>query len=60
MTFPLDRILEAEAAGRIGSVAETLYSFTGAAAQGRVKKAADEWAAILGRDQIDAVLLVPV
>ena len=60
VTFPLDRILEAEAAGRIGSVAETLYSFTGAAAQGRVKKAADEWAAILGRDQIDAVLLVPV
>jgi hypothetical protein len=60
VTFPRDRLVEAEAAGRIGSLAATLYSFTGAAAQGRVKRAADEWAATLHRDHVDAILLVPV
>lgn len=60
VVFPVDRLIEAAVGGRIGELAGTLYSFTGAAAQGRVKKAAREWAAILHRDQIDVLLLVPV
>ncbi len=60
VVFPRDRLLEAVAAGRIGKLADTLYSFTGAAAQGRVKKIARDWSARLHRDQIDVLLLVPV
>ena len=60
VAFPRDRLLEAADSGRIGAVAPTLYSFTGAAAQGRVKQLAPQWAQRLQADRIDALLLVPV
>jgi D-proline reductase (dithiol) PrdB len=60
VTFPRDRLVEAEERGRIGELAHTLYSFPGATAQGRVKRAAREWASQLVADEIDVVLLVPV
>ena len=47
--------------GVIGSLAETAYSFVGAAAQGRIKKeVGPAWARRLRDDDVDAVLLVPV
>jgi hypothetical protein len=58
--FPRDRLVEAEESGRIGALADTLYSFPGATAQGRVRKSAAEWAELLKRDRVDALLLVPV
>ncbi|MCH7670307.1 MAG: hypothetical protein IIC71_14065 [Acidobacteria bacterium] len=60
VAFPRDRLVEAEQSGRIGELADTLYSFPGATAQGRVKRAAKEWAEQLVRDKIDVMLLVPV
>jgi hypothetical protein len=61
VALPRDRLLDAAAAGRIGEVSDRLYSFTGATAQGRLRKqAAPEWVAQLQRDAVDAVLLVPV
>lgn len=60
VTFPRDRLVEAEQSGRIGELAGTLYSFPGATSQGRVKQAAKEWARLLEHDHVDAVLLVPV
>jgi hypothetical protein len=59
VSFPRDALLTV-AADRGASVAETLYSFTGAAAQGRVRKLAPEWAQQLHDDEIDVLLLVPV
>ena len=61
VALPRDRMLEAAADGRIGEVSARLYSFTGATAQGRLRKqAAPEWVSQLQRDAVDAVLLVPV
>jgi hypothetical protein len=61
VALPRDRLLDAAAAGRIGEVSGRLYSFTGAAAQGRLRRqAAPEWVSQLQRDAVDAVLLVPV
>lgn len=60
VAFPRDALVTAEDEGRIGDLAETLYSFPGAAAQGRVKKVAAEWADRLKHDKIDVLLLVPV
>ena len=61
VALPRDRLAEAAADGRIGEVSDRLYSFVGAAAQGRLRKqAAPEWVSQLQRDAVDAVLLVPV
>ncbi len=60
VSFPRDSLVRAAEQGRIGSVAETLYSFTGAAAQGRVKQLAPKWAATIADAGIDVLLLVPV
>ncbi len=60
VAFPRDRLLDAARSGRIGEVAPTLYSFTGATAQGRVRKVASQWAQQLLDDRIDVLLLVPV
>lgn len=61
IALPRDRLVEAAAAGRIGEVADRIYSFTGATAQGRLRKeAAPEWVARLRSDAVDVVLLVPV
>ena len=60
VSFPRDALVAAEEAGRIGHLANTLYSFPGATAQGRVKQVAPEWAEQIGKDSIDVLLLVPV
>jgi len=61
VALPRDRMLDAAAGGRIGEVSDRLYSFTGATAQGRLRKqAAPEWVSQLQRDAVDAVLLIPV
>lgn len=60
VAFPRDGLVAAEEAGRIGELAETLYSFPGATAQGRIKQLAPQWADQLTSDEIDVLLLVPV
>lgn len=60
VAFPRDLLAAASRAGRIGELAPTLYSFTGAAAQGRLKRLIPQWAQRLHDDEIDVLLLVPV
>ena len=58
--FPLDRLRELAAEGRIGSVAATHYSFMGAADPIAMEDGARAVAGHLQRDHVDAVLLSPV
>lgn len=58
--FPLDRLRELAAEGRIGSVAATHYSFMGAADPLAMEEGARTVAGELQRDRVDAVLLSPV
>ncbi len=58
--FPLDRLKELAADGVIGSVAAYHYSFMGAADPLAWQTAARNLAGLLGQDEVDAVLLVPV
>lgn len=60
VALPLVRLREMEQEGVIGELAPEAWSFVGAAAQGRVRQLAPEWAAKLHEDAVDAVLLVPV
>lgn len=62
LAFPLDRLHELAAAGRIGSVAPRHLSFMGSiTAPGRLlRETAPEAAGILLADRVDAALLVPV
>ncbi len=59
--FPLDRLKELVADGKIGALAETTYSFCGATAQTPLQKeSAPAWAGMMQQAQVDAVILVPV
>jgi len=60
VTFPIDRLREAEIDGRVGALAETYFSFPGATSQGRLRKALPEWVAQIQEQDIDLMLLVPV
>ncbi len=62
LAFPLDRLRELAAAGRIGSVAPRHLSFMGSitAPNRLLRRSAPEAAALLVADQVDIVLLVPV
>jgi len=62
LAFPLDRLRELAARGRIGSVAPRHLSYMGSiTAPGRlIRETAVEGAKILTEDQTDAALLVPV
>jgi len=60
ITFPIDRLREFEADGRIGELAGTLYSFPGVTAQGRLRKVLPEWIERMRGQGIDVLLLVPV
>jgi D-proline reductase (dithiol) PrdB len=60
VVFPLDRLNELAAAGRIGSVAATHYSFMGATDPVQMEDYAGEVAGRLKQDEVDAVLLSPV
>ena len=61
VTFPRDALLAAKAAGRIGDLADPLYSFPGAASQGRLRKnVLPNWVEMFHEAEIDVLLLVPV
>ncbi len=60
VTFPRDAVVAAAAEGRVGEVADTLYSFPGVAAQGRIKQLAEQWVERIKGQKIDVMLLVPV
>ncbi len=61
VTFPRDALLAARGAGRIAEVADPMYSFPGAASQGRLRKnVLPRWVEMLHGAAIDVLLLVPV
>jgi D-proline reductase (dithiol) PrdB len=60
MVLPLDRLREMAAAGAIGSVAATHYSFMGATDPRGMEANAQEVAGRLKQDRVDGVLLTPV
>lgn len=60
VVFPLERLRELAARGEIGSVADFHYSFMGASDSAAMEPAAREMAALLRRDGVEGVLLVPV
>ena len=60
VVFPIERLRELQDEGAIGSVAAMHYSFMGATHPSKIEAAARNLAALLKKDQVDAVLLVPV
>jgi Glycine/sarcosine/betaine reductase selenoprotein B (GRDB) len=60
VTFPIDRLREAHDDGTIGELAETFFSFPGATAQGRLRKALPGWVQLLHDQDVDLMILVPV
>ena len=58
--FPVDRLKEMAEAGEIGSVAAYHYSFMGATEPTQMEHEARALASIMKKDQVNAVLLVPV
>ncbi len=59
VVFPLDRLRELEAAGRV-TLSGNAYSFVGATAQTRLlNETGPEWVERFKQDQLEAVLLVP-
>jgi D-proline reductase (dithiol) PrdB len=60
VVYPLDRLREMAAAGAIGSVADTHYSFMGASDPRGMEANARSVAGRLKADRVDGVLLTPV
>lgn len=60
VALPRDVLVDLEGEGRIGSLATSMYSFVGAAAQGRLRKVVDGWIDRWRDDGMDVLLLVPV
>lgn len=61
VSFPRDALLAIRDSGRIGEVADPLYSFPGATSQGRLRKhALPGWVEMMQAADIDVLLLVPV
>ena len=60
VVFPIDRLRELAEEGVIGSVADYHYAFMGAAKIRELKPKAEQIAAFLKQDKVDAVLLTPV
>jgi D-proline reductase (dithiol) PrdB len=60
VAFPIDRLRELAATGVIGSVASFHYSFMGADDPMRWQPPAHSLASLLLKDQVNAVLLIPV
>lgn len=59
VVFPLDRLRELAAEGRIGAVAPRHYSFMGATPAEGIRETAPEVARRLKADAVDVVLLTP-
>ena len=60
VVFPLDRLRELAQQGVIGSVADFHYSFMGAVGPQQMETAARTLAGVLKKDNVTAVVLVPV
>ncbi len=60
VVFPIDRLKELAAEGRIGSVADFHYSVMGATSPDEMEPAAHRLSALFKADAVDTVLLVPV
>ncbi len=60
VAFPLDRLRELMAEGVVGVLADTHYSFMGAADPLGMEPHAHELAGRLKQDEVDSVLLTPV
>ena len=60
VAFPIDRLEEAKASGRIGGTTSTYFSFPGATAQGRLRRELPIWLDRFAEEEADVVLLVPV
>ena len=61
VTFPVTVLRGLEAEGVIGELHTDAFSFPGATAQMRIiKESGPEWARMLGDEEVDLVLLVPV
>ena len=62
LAFPLDRLRELAVTGTIGSLAANYYSFMGAQRDPTkiIEETAPEVARLLKREEVDAVLLVPM
>lgn len=58
--FPIERLKELAADGTIGSVADYHYSFMGAMDPAQMEPSARELAPVLKKDNVDAILLLPV
>lgn len=60
VAYPIDRLRELAAAGRIGSVAKTHYSVMGSTDPATMATTADGLVARLKQEEVDAVILCPV
>ena len=60
VAFPQTHLLEAEEDGTIGRLADEMYSFVGACAQGRIRREVPIWVDRWKAAGIDVLLLVPV
>lgn len=60
VVFPVDRLDDARSDGVIAAVADTVFSFPGATAQGRLKRELPGWVDRIVEEEIDVLLLVPV
>jgi len=60
IVFPLDRLRELADRAVIGSVAEFHYSFMGAADPRQMEATARDLAVVLKKDDVNALVLVPV
>jgi hypothetical protein len=61
VTFPVTVLRELATEGVIGGLHRDAFSFPGATAQMRIiKESGPEWARMLGDEEVDLVLLVPV
>jgi len=60
VTFPIDRLREADKDGRIGSLASTFFSFPGATSHGRLRQKLPQWIERIHEENVDVMLLVPV
>jgi D-proline reductase (dithiol) PrdB len=60
IVFPLDRLRDLAEIGTIGSVADFHYSFMGATDPVQMESTARDIAGLLKKDEVNAVLLVPV
>jgi D-proline reductase (dithiol) PrdB len=60
VAYPIDRLREFAAEGRIGSLAETHYSVMGSTDPATMSETVEALSARLRRDRVDGVLFLPV